>query len=1078
MKKTRYLIPLLAGILLFSCERPSSPDFEVQQTFEIPLIKSTSYRFLGEGDGVIIDTTSSNFEDLFVVGGDGLITLSTEIDFEIGEFDDIIPAIDVDPTEVDTEIGLLEVDDFSTEFESEIGEIEADPETFDPEQAEVGVFEVEFEGSGSADFETVTGLPAATAPAGTPIPAPDDPVVVTIELDAEDFQRAEINQGGIRFVFENNLGFNISDLDAVLLVSYDSNTETGIQAGTALDFGAVAHGESETDVIVFDPGEEIIVDMAIQVTIDWNAQNMVTDAGDLEVTSSDENLEVRNATANISSQILRPSLEDLVIDNENFEYAIVYDSADELYQLELSITNGTELEITDSLLAGLPMITIVNSDGDILDEPKRFENITSPGANSLGQNETGVVLFTLNGQKFTRTLSYELSIGTPGGTALTVDQDDFFLIESSTTNMKFGEARADIDPQTGIELEDVEEVKGDFVNAEVETGELRLQIINQSNIPMEIDFLRFYNDVSFRAKNTGTFFAQGSDIGELQNVVIPANGSTTEIVNLDGVGISNRIGYEGTASSPGTPEAVTIFATDVIAISLEGSVQVRSASSVLDPQDFSTSGEVEIAEDDFVLASMDHYVEIQSGTLRISGIVNEIDLGLDTLIISFPTIRTNPTGTGDYGPADSLWFEFTGANRIRRGADNQNLQPAVEQSLENVRIYAPGNKLTYNVVAITENTRLTPDSVRTVNSTDRFVASVGIDDLSIKTAFGVPQTRVELLNDDVGDDGIIDLFNDDEAELTEIEDLAELSERISGLRLANPGFDLIYDSNLGVKGVIIAAILGVNDKGEEVFLSGKPGSALEVADSDDYLNLFARGIQIDRSDLIKFELEPVTTIGEVGRNRVIRFDTLTSNVADFLSNLPTEIRFIGKVIANPDGDEGFIVDPIEFSTNMGIDIPINLSTEEGSPASIEDTLKADLSDLPNPDDDLQLSEMVLFIKYENGLPFSTGFEMQFLDENEQPITTLAGTPIDGVGFRIDGALIDPVSRFVSQARSGMTEIRVSGEQLEYLYKTRKIKLLGELATSRDDLSGEVKVRADDYISLGVSARFTTSVRVN
>lgn len=1082
MKKALFTVLLPGVLLLTSCERPSSPDFETQQAMDLPLVKSTTYRFLGQGSGAIIDTTSEDFNDLFVVGEDNLVTLSSEIDFEIGDFDDIIPSIDVEPTEVESEIGLLDVDDFSSEFESEVGVIESDAETLDDEEAEVGVFDVEFNGSGTADFQEVTGLDPALISAGDPITEPAAPVVVYIELDPADFQSAEIEEGGIRFVFQNNLGFNLADLSATLLSDYETTTESGNAVGSQLQLGSVAHGTTADDVIVFDPGDVVEVPLALEVEIDWNSQNMQTSPGDLEVTASDEDLKVRNATANIQAQTLDPTTEDLVISNPDFEYAIVSDEpeAGDNFQLEIVITNNTELPITNDTQTGMPAIEIFNSNGDVLDAKKAFENQDSPGAGSLGLGETAEVVIDLTGERLTRILSYELDIGTAGGTALTVDQNDSFLISSLTTELKFVEARSDIDPQSGIELEDEKDVEGDFVNAEVEEGELRLNISNESNIPLQIDILRFYNAEEFVAKNTGQYFAQGSDIGEIENVVIPAQSSVTEVVSLDGVGISNRIAYDGVASSPGTESAETVFSTDLILTELDGSVQLNSASSVLDPQDFSTSGDVEIAEDDFRLSSMDHYVEIASGMLRIGDIVNEIDLDIDTLIISFPNIRTDFDDSGTYAPADSLYFEFLGDNRIRRSTDQQAGQPEVEQSLENVRFYAPGNRVDYNIFAITENTRnaVGDDTVRTVRAENTFSATVDIEDLEIKTAFGDVQRRVELLNEDEGDDEIIDLFNDNEAEVTEFDDLEELSDRISGLTLSNPSFDLIYDTNLGVKGTVIAAIVGINKKGEEVFLTGKPGSDLEVEAGDDIGNLQSRGSQIDRSDMIKFDIEAVDNIGEVARSRVIRFDSESSNVSDFLSNLPTEIRFVGKVVANPDGDEGFIVDPVEFNTNMGIDIPINLSTEEGNPASIEDTVSSDLSDLPSPDDDTGLSEMVLYVSYDNGLPFSTGFELEFLDENNNVITSATGQPIETLGFNINAAQVDELSRFVTQPTSDVTEITLTGEQLDYLHKTRNIRLLGELATRRDDVSGEVKLRADDSITLKISASFKTSLRVN
>ncbi len=1078
MKKIRIIIA--ASILLFgiSCERPSSPDFELQQSFDIPLIKKTNYQFIGDGKGAIIDTTSENFQDLFAIGSDGLVFLSTEIDFEIGNFEDIIPEVDVDPTELEGEIGNLEIDDFSSSFESEIGEFSGEPEELEEEQVEIGVFEIEINAVGSAGFGKATGLDEGDFGPGDPVPGPVTQTFM-IELEAPGFERAEIESGGIRFFFSNDLGFDIQNLSATLVSNADAEPSP---VGTVLALGAIPNGESRNDIVLFNQGDKLEAYLAFEVEVQWEAQLMQTSPGSITAESVEEDLVVQNATGNISSQILNPVREPLESSNPNFEYAIVADNptTGENFQLELVMANNTALSLQDSTLTGMPVMTIRNSDGDMLDESKELVNLTRPGANNLDTGESAEVILNLAGEKLTRELFYEISIGTIGGAGLTLDKDDYFVISPLTSDLRFVEARSDIDPQEGIPLKDTKDVKGDFVNAEVEEGELRLEIRNESNIPLVIDHLRLYNADGFTAKNTGQFFASGSDIAEISDITIPAQQTHIEVVPVENTGISNRIAYTGTASSPGTEETVTVYATDLIVTDLEGSVRLQSASAVLSAQDFTISGEAELEEGDFRLSQPDHYIEIASGMLKIGSIVNDIDLDIDTLIISFPGIRQDRDGSGLYHPADSLWFEFSGTNRIRRGSDTGYPQPEVNHSLENVRIYAQDNKLVYHMVAITENTRdaVGDDTMRTVRATDRFRAMAEIVDLSIKTAYGIVETRVEFLGDDDGDDGIFDLFNDNEAEVTELDDLEELSERLSGLQLVNPSFDLIYDSNLGVKGTIIAAILGINNQGDEVYLSAKPGSEREVVSGDSYGNLHARGAQISRSDLIKFEVKPAQSIGEVLRNQVVRFDSETTNVEDFLSNLPVELRFIGKIVVNPDGGEGFVVNPVDFDARMGIDIPINLLTAEGEPATIEDIISADLSGMPSPEDDLGLTEAVLYVMYENGLPFDTGFTLEFLDANENGITTGHGVPIEPVAFEIEGAEINEESRFVRQPRSGMTEIRLTADQLDHLHKTRHIKLLGSLGTSRDDISGEVKVRADDFIGLSINASFKTSVKVN
>lgn len=1080
MKKAILSISLLSFLAVISCERPSSPDFIIEPSFDIPLIKGANYKFLG-GNGAIIDTTRSDFEDIFNIDGDGLVYLSSEITFNIADFDDVIPDFNTETSNIDSEFGLIEIDDFSGDYSSEIGDIESEGEDFDPEETEIGSFNIELEGDGTADFETITGIDPNTMNAGDSIAAsthPDVPEVVFVDLDVNEFKEAVIKEGGLEVTIENNLGFTLSELTAELISDGDGSA---IPVGTTLTFGEIENNSQASELLIFEEGDALEVIITLRLSLQWNEQKLSAPPGNLKASVKDDDLKVKSATANIPAQVLDPVTEDLKITNENFEYAIVTDDVetDAENQLLISIENQTGIPLTNATHNGLPEITIFNSDAEIIDAPVSIQNISDPASNVLQPGEMGEAVLDLSGATLTRSFSYILDVGTPGGAEVTLTEDDFFLITIETTSLAFREARAVIDPQDDITMEDDKKIRGDFVNAEVEEGVLRVEFENTSKIPITVEQLLFYNTESFKAKNTGRFFAQGSEIAEVTNVVIAPQSSVLTEVPLERTGVSNQISYTGTASSPGTDTPVSIYNTDLILVDIEGTVELRSASAVLRPQTFTSKEEITVSDEDLRFASLDHYAEIRSGIMRIFDIDNEIDLGLDTLILSFPHILLDKDGTGEYNPADSLYFKFSGEERILRASHQQNQsQPHFTKNLENVRVLAPDNLLVYNIFAATEDTRLSQDAdtVRTVESSDRFKAKFEIEDLNVKSVFGEIQKRTVVLNED--DNGNVDLFVDGQAEVTQIDDLEEISDRLSGIELINPAFDLIYDTNIGVKGTIIAAIVGRNKQGEDVYLKGMEGTGYEVTAQDDYHNLLAGGSPINPQKLIKFDIEPAETIGLTSRNKVIQFNNETTNVGAFLSNLPVEVRFIGKIIVNPESVEGFVTDPIVFDTNMGINIPLNLSTAKDSPATLEDTLSADLSELPGPEDDLGIKEITLFISYENGLPFEAGFTLEFLDENELPIRTLTGEPIESVKFGMKPAAIDSDNRFVESATPGTIEISLKGDTFDNLNKTRKIKLKGELATSRDDLSGEVKVRASDNIKLGVHAHIKTSLRVN
>ncbi|MEX2396563.1 MAG: hypothetical protein WD491_06030 [Balneolales bacterium] len=1038
MQNPPYLLVLTLLLLLttmVACEQPGSPDFSTEHALDIPLLSNQKITIMGGGMALIDTTNKAGFDTLFTRKPDGLMSIASEMDFDFGDFGDAIPSIDMDKVEIDSEIGIIEVDDFSSSFESEVGTLSKESESTGEENVELGVFEVSFSGAGSSSFEDVTGQPATSVPAGTSIP--QDNADVTIDLDAGSFVSAEVEEGGIRISFTNNLGFDIDNMEATLLSKASA-------AGTPLVLQDVQTGDTKSGVIEFATGELVETDLTIEVHLDWESQTTKANAGDLEVNAADEDLKVRKAQSDIPAQALEPSSPELVIDNPNFEYAIVEDSGLQIAgenDITIEIRNNTGLLITNSAMNGMPELSLSNSIGDQLDTKRSISNITNQGAGSLGPNETGQVTFDLRNQTLTRELTFDLDTGTPGGNGLTIASTDFFQISSTTGNLNFTEAVSDVEAQEDISLDDTANVEGDFVNAEVEQGELVLTFTNDTQIPLMIDDLRIFNSKAFVAKNTGQTFATGSEIGQLNDLNIPAGTSIEEAIDISGKGISNEISYEGTASTPGTTESVEIKSSDLININLDGSIKLNSATAVLGTQEFSESGELVIDDEYFVIQNEDHFVQLKSGDLRIMDVVNDIDLDIDTLQISFPGIRT-----GMYQPQDSLVILLAGDNKIVRSSTTGD---AFSTSLEGARLFAPDNILKYNVKAVTENTRNHPqgDSIRTVNATDKILASVDIQDLEIALAKGLVQPRTILLSDDDSGNGedILDLFNENEVQKTAMDGL----DILSGVSLSffEPSLNLFYETNLGVGATVYGAILGVSEDGEQVYLSGSNASSKQVSPNDNITGLKANGQDIAAENLIKFQIEKASDGNSV--SKVIVFDHENSTIESFFNNLPEEIRFIGKAIVNEEGGVGDISDPIEFTTSMGVDIPLNLATE--TPAVFEDTLEVDLSDLPSANDDNMISSSSLKIIYENGMPFDVSLSLEFLDANMNLIARVPESgATDDQQIKIGSSEVASETRFSSTPNNGIIEIQLTREQLKQLNQTQNMILIGDFQSHSQD----------------------------
>ncbi|MEX2641666.1 MAG: hypothetical protein WD266_13335 [Balneolales bacterium] len=512
-------------------------------------------------------------------------------------------------------------------------------------------------------------------------------------------------------------------------------------------------------------------------------------------------------------------------------------------------------------------------------------------------------------------------------------------------------------------------------------------------------------------------------------------------------------------------DLVVDSASELIIDIRDDSLLASEITAILPGQDFSSNGLLQIDDRDFIFGN-GHYVQIESGSIRVSNLVNTIDLDLDQLEITFPGIL-KPDGS-------ALFIEFSGSSKIHRSGSGQSIGDMIVV-LDDHRIFAEGNELEYRIAGLTEDSGLSADPFRTLKSSDYIQADIDMDEIVIKEASGIVRPRMINLNANGSGPGgtSLDLFNDSQAETTSLSDLDFFSKHIQDLRIFGTSLNLIYTTNLGVGTTVYAAILGIGDNGE-VYLTGKPGSDYEVASSQDTGGLLANDQDIISSDLIRFDTGALAGPGSPLHTGVIEFNSTNSNIEDFISNMPSEIRFIGNMLANPDHSEGFIQTPVIFDAVIGVDIPMNISTD--TPARYTDVLELDLSELPGRNDDVYVSEADLTVHYENSLPFGVEVQVAFLDEND---VVIAGFPVtggsEGQPAKIESAPVDPSTRFVNGVNSGEMEITLPESELEHISKTRKLDLTINFETS---LTSEVKLRADDYINLSIFGKFKTKTKVS
>ncbi len=509
----------------------------------------------------------------------------------------------------------------------------------------------------------------------------------------------------------------------------------------------------------------------------------------------------------------------------------------------------------------------------------------------------------------------------------------------------------------------------------------------------------------------------------------------------------------------------TDIPTALIVQSINGVDLVASeVVAALEAQEFSSTSTSSFDATEFQFTSPDHYVELASGSIEIAPIVNELDLTIEELVISFPTIRRAP-----YGAADSLVIEYKDASKVLRSAES------IAQSIDltGYRLYALDNEVTYTTRAVTENTQDTADPNRVINETMKISSSVAIENLKIAEAFGEVKPQTVLLGDDDPENGveIIDIMNDSETELTQIDGLEDLSSQLDGLEFTQARLSIEYTSNIGIPTTIYAAIMGVDGDGEEFFLTGLDGSDKQVLDSDNITGLLKNGEALSTNQLIKFSLDTPPSGQTITSS--IEFNGDNSTVVDFLNNLPNEIRFIGKAIINEDGQAATIATPLEFSPSFAVDLPLAFKTTTA--ATYSDTTETDaLENLPNPDDEggLTIKGGQIIINYENGLPLGFGLDLEFLDASQSTITTIPLSNEDPI--ELSAAGVDAVTRYVTSPAISSTILSLSKAQFDELHKTKSVVISARLNSSNNE---EVKIKTTDYISISISVSLQMETNV-
>ncbi|MDW8286412.1 MAG: hypothetical protein RML47_09985, partial [Bacteroidota bacterium] len=485
---------------------------------------------------------------------------------------------------------------------------------------------------------------------------------------------------------------------------------------------------------------------------------------------------------------------------------------------------------------------------------------------------------------------------------------------------------------------------------------------------------------------------------------------------------------------------------------------IRGVSIEMSNQVSVVSGGLIVSEDNVRFAPGD-FVAFSDGRIEIPEIRNTEPVAYEFVRIVLKGLRRAP-----FGPADSVVIRFEGAvdrpdQYLFRRLEAGEVRRGIQIPVRGMRLYPVRGQLGYDVFA-------RPTQFRAESNPRAIVIQLGVERVAVSQVQARLVPRTILLSEDRNRDGRLDIARVEESRITRLSDLRNLSQVIQNLKLSGAQMTLEYQTNLLMGGVLYGVFEGRRADGSRIELVGRGPYALTAADT---VGGFLRGGQAIRPT-IKFPLPRPASATQTIR---LLLDDGNSNLSQFLSALPVEVRFTGKFLLNPTGEAVVLNTPVTFRARIRFQLPLSLENTLADPVVLTDTVEADLSDLPKnePQDELRLLSGRVRLSYRNGLPMGIRIsEIGFLDEARRPLAVRIPKP--GQVLELSPAPVDAAGLSSGRA-TGALEIGLEESELNLLHRTRHLRLVLRAGAARP---GAV-IRAQDRLAVDLTASLQLNVKV-
>ena len=188
-----------------------------------------------------------------------------------------------------------------------------------------------------------------------------------------------------------------------------------------------------------------------------------------------------------------------------------------------------------------------------------------------------------------------------------------------------------------------------------------------------------------------------------------------------------------------------------------------------------------------------------------------------------------------------------------------------------------------------------------------------------------------------------------------------------------------------------------------------------------------------------------------------------SNIVDFISNLPNEIRYNVNLKINPNGNtsnyKDFLYSDSKTSVSLEVDVPLKLST---SGLTMSDTVEFEYPDEEKVEN---VKSANLYLQIENGFPFEVEPMILLLAADGSIQDTLLAS-----GESVAAANIDNLTGDVLSRTNSTLTITVPSSKLHLLKSTKNILISARIKTP-DAMQGKATIRSTYSIKMKLVSDF-------